>query len=320
MTGTVSFVGWHDFICRRKWASFFIVIRLTHVEETAFSMFQDHIFWGDRLSSKSSRRAWLDIGKQQPFYDYTMSLPNFPSRPDVFSTPEKRRPRNSRIFEGSSRGKYYLVIPNFLLFIDDSSGNLVTPKSPRKRLYSSADDTIVYSPSTRVYNITELLEHILEYCDWGSLTAVGITLTKLRTIRNRVINKRVEFFLSLFFDRDCLDRFFLKLKALRCAVFGGIVRCIMSAGNQAFFEAYPRELYIVAPFDVNSVYSGSWRRFLGSQDFEFSSDMSGDRLASSSIKRIIHSKQVRENSISDSRSCLMTVSSHSRERWEWLSM
>jgi hypothetical protein len=162
------------------------------------------------------------------------------------------------------------------------------------RRYTSAKDDVVEISSTKVYNVSELLEQIVEFCDWEGLSAIGITSKTLRVVRDRVISKRIEFFLSLFFDEDRLDVFFLRLKTLRCAVFGGIVRCIMSAGNPAYFQAYPRELYIVAPFDGNSLFAGSWRRFFGGEDYDMSYELHGHRTASNTIKRVIHGRQVRD--------------------------
>jgi hypothetical protein len=66
----------------------------------------------------------------------------------------------------------------------------------------------------------------------------------------------------------------------------------MSVGNAAFFQVYPTELYIVALFDGNSLFAGSWRRFFGSENYNMSYEFHGHHIVSSMIKCVIHGRQI----------------------------
>jgi hypothetical protein len=157
---------------------------------------------------------------------------------------------------------------------------------------SDGETLVRESPMTKIYNATEVLEVIVEFCDWGSLTAVGVTSSKLRIIRNRVIDRRVNHFLSLFIPEDDHERFFFLLKTTGSAVFGGVIRCMMSAGDTTFYDVYPHEMYIAVPFHPSSITTGSWRMLLGSVDYDILTDDDRRQAPECPTRRILHAKHV----------------------------
>jgi hypothetical protein len=143
-----------------------------------------------------------------------------------------------------------------------------------------------------VYERTELLEHIVGLCDWGSLTAIGISTVKLRVIRDRVIRRRIQFFLAIFVPQREHERFFGFLRASKGGIVGGLVRCMMCAGNLSFTKAWPKEMFIVTPFHPTGELAGTWRRFLGSVNYTMFFDEVEDARPVSMTRRVIRAKHV----------------------------
>jgi hypothetical protein len=134
--------------------------------------------------------------------------------------------------------------------------SILPPSIPTNRL-----------PAHEVGGTSELLEQIIELCDWPTLTSLGCVSHHLRLLRQRVLRMRVLYFLSRFIPLSSITRFMELLDSTFTVVFGGIVRCIMSAGNATFYEIFPNQLHLAVPNSASCNAIEGWRRFFQGRGF-----------------------------------------------------
>jgi len=108
-------------------------------------------------------------------------------------------------------------------------------------------DYIYTGASFGVYNTVELIDAIVQLCDWLTLVAVGNTCIRERNVVNCIIRKHVATCLARFVFPDSVNRFLELVDISSTALVGGFVRHIMCLNESVYDEVYPRSMDILVP-------------------------------------------------------------------------
>jgi hypothetical protein len=95
------------------------------------------------------------------------------------------------------------------------------------------------------------MSQLVPHLDWGSLlyfSQVGRTYHKLVLSE---IGLRIKTFLSRFIPTNIQPAFWALIEETNSCVFGGIVRAIMMAGNDAYYNTFPPQLDVIVPINTS---------------------------------------------------------------------
>jgi len=107
-------------------------------------------------------------------------------------------------------------------------------------------------------------------CSWKDLISMIHTNKVFRQAAFQFIRTRIKIFLCQFIPADNIGTFFDLIGDTNAAVFGGIVRCIMSTTYGIYRLVTPDCFDLVVPSTVGSRMSnfGRWMRFLTAIGYE----------------------------------------------------
>ena len=117
---------------------------------------------------------------------------------------------------------------------------------------------IYMQASFRLYNIVELIDSIIQLCNWSSLVALTNTCVCERCLVNNIIHKRVATCTAHFVSPKSLNRFFELVKLMSTALVG-FVRHIMCLNEDVYDGVYPRNMDIIVPIGAGWDRSAAWR-------------------------------------------------------------
>jgi hypothetical protein len=101
--------------------------------------------------------------------------------------------------------------------------------------------------------------------DWGSLVILSQVASPFQRLVVSEIRLRIRTFLSRFIPREAQANFWKKMEQTNGCIFGGVVRAIMMAGNDAYYDSFPPQLDIIIPLNTPAERSvWVWTTFLGS--------------------------------------------------------
>lgn len=130
-------------------------------------------------------------------------------------------------------------------------------RSPRKH----AQDLPIPPPSSQLFfDVHDVMFLVAGQCSWKDLVALIHTNRVLRRVVFHFIRTRIKIFISPFIPNDKIGIFFNLMDDCNAAVFGGIVRCIMSTTCSVYRLVAPNTMDLVVPSTVNGI--SKFRRWM----------------------------------------------------------
>lgn len=134
-------------------------------------------------------------------------------------------------------------------------------RSPRKLAIKLPAPLL--SPFQHFFDVHDVIYLVTSQCSWKDLVSMIHTNKVLRGVVFRLIRTRIKMFISPFIPSDKIGTFFDLLGDSRAAMFGGVVRCIMSTTSSVYRLVSPDRLDIVVPSIVSRMSRfRRWMRFL----------------------------------------------------------
>jgi hypothetical protein len=99
----------------------------------------------------------------------------------------------------------------------------------------------------QVFQTNDLMTMLVEHLDWGTLIYFSQIASAYRKLVLREIHIRIRIFLSNFVPLIFQKDFWSQLEQTSGAIFGGIVRSIMMAGNDTFYKSSPPQMDLIVP-------------------------------------------------------------------------
>ncbi|KDR68035.1 hypothetical protein GALMADRAFT_216144 [Galerina marginata CBS 339.88] len=119
------------------------------------------------------------------------------------------------------------------------------------------------------YDITEVLEMVIDHCSWSSLMSLGHTTRQVRVLVCQRFSGRVSAALSRFIPEGQKLGFWGLLETTHGGLTGGFVRSVMSASMPIHQYIQPMELTITLPRLGHMATLALWRTFVQHSGYVF---------------------------------------------------
>lgn len=121
--------------------------------------------------------------------------------------------------------------PRRILSPSSSKGCVSRHDTSARRLKDTSIAVRCLVEADAVYNIPELLGHILGFCDWRTVMSVSRTDPIGRSVARWVIQERIRFILQPFVPAECFNSFLTLLHDTGSAVVGSIIRRLLALNS-----------------------------------------------------------------------------------------
>jgi hypothetical protein len=119
--------------------------------------------------------------------------------------------------------------------------------SCRTRVSLKTSSCLIFAQMNQVFGCYDLMSILVKHLDWGSLVYFSQLGSAYHKLVLHEIRTRIKIFLSRFIPFGLQNDFWSRLEQTNGTIFGGMVRSIMMAGNEAYYASSPPQIDLIIP-------------------------------------------------------------------------